>query len=224
MIETILDLFTHNRVIQLVAVAVIFDTLFGVIRAIRERAFNSCFGIDGAIRKISMIVSLCGLIIVDYLVHVNLIGFLPDELRGQLGVDQVGTAEFFGFLYIAYEIVSILKNMYLCGTGRQFAALNWKEGQKDEQREAENRRKISDKEQVLQGSKEKNGDRHTDSHNRNRAGNSAGSSGLLEPGICFGMRALYCRLRRKLEGAADTAGKLLQLGGRRIREPESDHN
>ena len=62
-----------------------------------------------------MIVSLCGLIIVDYLVHVNLIGFLPDELRGQLGVEQVGTAEFFGFLYIAYEIVSVLKNMYLCG-------------------------------------------------------------------------------------------------------------
>ncbi len=115
MIETILNLFTHNRVIQLVAVAVIFDTVFGVIRAIRERAFNSCFGIDGAIRKISMIVSLCGLIIVDYLVHVNLIGFLPDELRGQLGVEQVGTAEFFGFLYIAYEIVSVLKNMYLCG-------------------------------------------------------------------------------------------------------------
>lgn len=115
MVERIFDLFTHNRIIQLVVLAVILDTMFGVIRAIKERKFNSCFGIDGAIRKISMIVSLCGLIIVDYLVHVNLIGFLPDELRGQLGVEQIGTAEFFGFLYIAYEIVSVLKNMYLCG-------------------------------------------------------------------------------------------------------------
>ena len=115
MVERIFDLFTHNRIIQLVVLAVILDTMFGVIRAIKERKFNSCFGIDGAIRKISMIVSLCGLIIVDYLVHVNLIGFLPDELRGQLSIEQIGTAEFFGFLYIAYEIVSILKNMYLCG-------------------------------------------------------------------------------------------------------------
>ena len=115
MIERILDLFLHNRIIRLVVAAVIFDTVFGVIRAIRERKFNSCFGIDGAIRKISMIVSLCGLIIVDCLVKVNLIGFLPDTVRQNIGVDSIGTAEFFGLLCICYEVVSILKNMYLCG-------------------------------------------------------------------------------------------------------------
>lgn len=115
MIERILDLFMHNRVIQLVVAAVIFDTIFGVIRAIREHKFNSCFGIDGAIRKISMIVSLCGLVVVDCLVKVNLIGFLPDAVRENIGVDTIGTAEFFGLLYICYEVVSILKNMYLCG-------------------------------------------------------------------------------------------------------------
>lgn len=115
MIEKLLDLFLHNRIIQLVAIAVIFDTVFGVIRAIKERKFNSCFGIDGAIRKISMIVSLCGLTVVDYLVKVNLIGFIPDELRQQIGMESIGTAEFFGILYICYEVVSILKNMYLCG-------------------------------------------------------------------------------------------------------------
>lgn len=114
-IEKLIELFTHNRVIQLVAAAVIFDTIFGVIRAVRERKFNSCFGIDGAIRKISMIVSLCGLVIVDYLVKVNLISFVPDTFRTYIGVDSIGTAEFFGLLYICYEIVSILKNMYLCG-------------------------------------------------------------------------------------------------------------
>lgn len=114
-IEKLIELFTHNRVIQLVAAAVIFDTIFGVIRAVREHKFNSCFGIDGAIRKISMIVSLCGLVIVDYLVKVNLIGFVPDTFRTYIGVDSIGTAEFFGLLYICYEVVSILKNMYLCG-------------------------------------------------------------------------------------------------------------
>lgn len=115
MIDKILNLFMSNRIIQLVVAAVIFDTMFGVIRAIRERKFNSCFGIDGAIRKISMIVSLCGLVVVDCLVKVNLIGFLPDEVRQNIGVDSIGTAEFFGLLYICYEVVSILKNMYLCG-------------------------------------------------------------------------------------------------------------
>lgn len=115
MVAKIIELFMHNKIIQLVVAAVIFDTIFGVIRSVKEHKFNSCFGIDGAIRKISMIVSLCGLLIVDYLVKVNLIGFVPEQIRTWIGVDTVGTAEFFGLLYIAYEIVSILKNMYLCG-------------------------------------------------------------------------------------------------------------
>ena len=115
MLGKLIELFMHNKIIQLVVAAVIFDTIFGVIRAAKERKFNSCFGIDGAIRKISMIVSLCGLLIVDYLVKINLIGFVPEQVRTWIGVEAIGAAEFFGLLYIAYEIVSILKNMYLCG-------------------------------------------------------------------------------------------------------------
>lgn len=110
-VQEVLD----NRIIILVMLAVCFDTVFGVIRAIRERKFNSCFGIDGAIRKISMIISLVGLAIVDRIVKINLIAFIPEQAREYLGLSVVGTAEFFGLLYIAYEVVSILKNMYLCG-------------------------------------------------------------------------------------------------------------
>lgn len=115
MMGKLIELFIHNKIIQLAVAAVIFDTIFGVIRAAKERKFNSCFGIDGAIRKISMIVSLCGLLIVDYLVEINLIGFVPEQIRTWIGVETIGAAEFFGLLYIAYEVVSILKNMYLCG-------------------------------------------------------------------------------------------------------------
>ena len=115
MLGKLIELFMHNRIIQLVVAAVIFDTIFGVIRAAKERKFNSYFGIDGAIRKISMIVSLCGLLVVDYLVRINLIGFVPEQVRTWIGMETVGAVEFFGLLYIAYEIVSILKNMYLCG-------------------------------------------------------------------------------------------------------------
>ena len=38
----IVNLFMHNKIIQLVVAAVIFDTIFGVIRATKERKFNSC--------------------------------------------------------------------------------------------------------------------------------------------------------------------------------------
>ena len=104
----------NNPVVQLVIIAVILDTIFGCIRAIKDHKFNSCFGIDGAIRKIGMVVSIMALILVDKIIGFNMIGFLPETVRQYLG-DTIGIAEFFAVLYIAYEVVSILKNMALCG-------------------------------------------------------------------------------------------------------------
>ena len=104
-----------NPMLQLVVLAIVFDTIFGVIRAIKEHKFNSCVGIDGAIRKISMIISLAFLLIVDQIISVNLIAFIPETVRSYIGLDAVGLTGFFSLLYIAYEIVSILKNMTLCG-------------------------------------------------------------------------------------------------------------
>ena len=72
MVEKIIFTLANNMIIQLVVIAVVMDTIFGIIRAVRERKFNSCFGIDGAIRKISMIVSIVLLGIVDVLIHINL--------------------------------------------------------------------------------------------------------------------------------------------------------
>lgn len=119
MVEKIIFTLANNMIIQLVVIAVVMDTIFGIIRAVRERKFNSCFGIDGAIRKISMIVSIVLLGIVDVLIYINLIGFLPQEAKiwmsANMGINAVGIAEFFGILYLVYEIVSILKNMALCG-------------------------------------------------------------------------------------------------------------
>lgn len=105
----------HNKLIELVALAIVFDTIFGVLRAIREKRFNSCAGIDGAIRKVGMLISLVFMLAIDQLIKVNLIGFIPETVRTQLGLNTVGVAEFFALLYIAYEVVSILKNMALCG-------------------------------------------------------------------------------------------------------------
>ena len=106
---------THSTLMILVVLAVICDTCFGIIRAIKEKKFNSNFGIDGALRKIGMLLSLTFLVIVDAVIQINLIGFIPAEVRTALGLETVGVAEFFSILYLAYEIVSILKNMVLCG-------------------------------------------------------------------------------------------------------------
>ena len=95
----------NSPVVQLVVIAVVLDTVFGCIRAAKDRQFNSCIG---------MVVSILALILVDQIVSFNLIGFLPEAARAYLG-DRIGLTEFFGVLYIAYETVSILKNMVLCG-------------------------------------------------------------------------------------------------------------
>ena len=100
----------NSPVVQLVVIAVVLDCSINA----KDRQFNSCFGINGAIRKIGMVVSILALILVDQIVSFNLIGFLPEAARAYLG-DRIGLTEFFGVLYIAYETVSILKNMVLCG-------------------------------------------------------------------------------------------------------------
>lgn len=117
LLETLIATLAHNKIIQLVMLAIVMDTIFGAARAIKEHKFNSCVGIDGAIRKISMLVSIIFLAIVDAIIHINLIGFIPEVVRAYFpeSVATIGLAEFFGLLYLAYETVSILKNMTLCG-------------------------------------------------------------------------------------------------------------
>lgn len=104
-----------SKVIEMVIWAIIMDTLFGVIRALKEHSLNSSVGIDGAIRKVSMLASLIGLKVADMITHFNLIGFVPKEIIEFIKIDSIGSAEFFGLLYFSYEFVSVLKNMTLCG-------------------------------------------------------------------------------------------------------------
>ena len=112
---TILLEATNNLFVRLVLVAIVGDTLFGCLRSIKEHRFNSNFGIDGAIRKASMVAAILFFVLVDYIVRINLIGFIPQEIREYLKVQSIGMTEFFALLFIAYEAVSIIKNMVLCG-------------------------------------------------------------------------------------------------------------
>lgn len=101
-----------------VGFAVAIDTVFGLGRAIRQRCWNSSFGINGAIRKISMLACITFTVMLDAACKFNLIKmFHADIIKylSMIGITHVGFSEFFGILFVAYECVSILKNMYLCG-------------------------------------------------------------------------------------------------------------
>lgn len=84
-LKTIYMAAAHNKIIQLVIIAVIVDTLFGMMRAAKSHELNSCFGINGAIRKCGMIFSIMFLVMVDYITGFNMIGFLPETIRQHIG-------------------------------------------------------------------------------------------------------------------------------------------
>ena len=95
--------------------AVILDTVLGVLRAIKEHKFNSCVGIDGAIRKVAMVFSVILLMYVDAMVNIDFLFMIPEKYLQYIGISKLGVCELFCLLYILYEIVSIFKNMTLCG-------------------------------------------------------------------------------------------------------------
>lgn len=95
--------------------AVVLDSVLGVLRAVKEHKFNSCVGIDGAIRKAAMLFSVLLLMFVDAMVNIDFLFMIPQEYLQYIGIDKMGICELFCLLFILYEVVSILKNMTLCG-------------------------------------------------------------------------------------------------------------
>lgn len=108
------EIMVHNKGVQLLIIFIVLDVIFGVLRAIKEGKLNSTIGIDGIIRKVGMIITICVSILVDMVVSVNLIGFIPENVKDVLGLSKVGVSMIFNILYIIFEILSIFKNMYKC--------------------------------------------------------------------------------------------------------------
>ena len=115
MMDKIITLLSINSFVKILLIAVALDTILGVLRAIKEHKFNSCVGIDGAIRKAGMLLSVGFLMATDVIMHINVLGMVPEKYVQILGIDKMGICEFFSLLFILYELVSILKNMTLCG-------------------------------------------------------------------------------------------------------------
>lgn len=114
MVEEYFRELAQNSCFKLLIIFVVFDTTFGILRAIREKKINSCIGIDGMIRKSGMILSSLFLYIIDRLIDINFLGFIPDSFLNLVGIDTVGIGELFGILFIIFEALSVLKNMYKC--------------------------------------------------------------------------------------------------------------
>ena len=107
-----------NLIVKLFLLFVCADMIFGSARACKERHWNSSVGIDGAIRKAGMVASIVLFSMMDMVLSVDLLGWLPvtaKDFMSSLGLVKAGVTELFGILYVLYELTSVLKNMMLCG-------------------------------------------------------------------------------------------------------------
>lgn len=105
----------NNSVIQVLVVFIVLDVIFGMLRSIKQHKTNSTIGIDGIIRKCAIMFTIVGCVVLDNIVNINIISFVPDSIRESLNITKIGTSEMFGILYCVFELLSIFKNMYKIG-------------------------------------------------------------------------------------------------------------
>ena len=104
----------NNEGMKVLIVVIVIELIVGGVRAIREKSINSCIGIDGMIRKVGMLIVIVFLTIIDAIIHLDLIGFIPETIKETLKLGKVGISSLFNILFIIFEILSIFKNMILC--------------------------------------------------------------------------------------------------------------
>ena len=118
LLEMMVGYLAQHKVITLVILAIIFDLFVGLLLACRTKKVNSTIGIDGMIRKVGMLGCIVFLVFVDFLLKLNLIGWLPDSILSMfepIGMTAIGMSDLFGLLFAAFEMLSIVKNWTLLG-------------------------------------------------------------------------------------------------------------
>ena len=109
-----INIISNDKGMKILIVVITFDVIFGVLRAIKERKLNSTIGIDGIIRKVGMMLSIICSLILDNILNIDLIMFIPTEIKEYIHIASIGIADLFTILYVIFEILSILKNMIRC--------------------------------------------------------------------------------------------------------------
>ena len=112
--DRVFDLILNDHSIQLLVMFISLDVIFGFLRSIKEHKTNSTIGIDGIIRKTGMMITIVSTIVIDKMVGIDLIAFIPTELKNYLNIGTCGITLLFNSLYIIFEILSIMKNMRRC--------------------------------------------------------------------------------------------------------------
>lgn len=104
----------NNDYVRVLCTVIMLDTILGFLRSLREKQTNSTIGIDGIIRKVAMICCIIFLSVIDSIVKIDLIGFIPEELKNYLKLKTIGISGLFNVLFIIFEFLSIMKNAILC--------------------------------------------------------------------------------------------------------------
>lgn len=104
----------NNNEFKVLIIVIALDTIFGILRALKQRKVNSCIGIDGIIRKVGMLIAVTFLRGIDAIVTIDLIGFIPEMIKDYANIGTLGVADLFSLLFIIFEILSVFKNMILC--------------------------------------------------------------------------------------------------------------
>lgn len=104
-----------NKIIQVLIIIIMFDAVLGSIRALKEGKANSTIGINGLLRKVAMLFGMVFLLLADHIYKIDLLFMIPDEIANTIHLNNIGLTEVFGIMYILWESISVLKNMYLCG-------------------------------------------------------------------------------------------------------------
>lgn len=59
-------------------------------------------------------ISIIFFAMIDFILEINLIGFVPESLREFIKLESIGTSDLFNLLFIVFEILSVFKNMIRC--------------------------------------------------------------------------------------------------------------
>jgi toxin secretion/phage lysis holin len=111
MLENILSELQNNTIIYTSLILIIGDTVLGFLRSCKEKTINSSIGIAGVTKKTSIIIALIIAFFIDLLLDFNMIGFIPENIRDFVKIQEIGILEIFGILFIVFESLSILKNL-----------------------------------------------------------------------------------------------------------------
>lgn len=110
-----LEELSNNNFMYLIIILIFFDSTLGFFNSIKNRKISSCVGINGIFKKMSILLTFIMAYMIDCCINVNLIGFIPKDKLAFLGITDIGFFEIFGAMLIAFESISVLKNISLAG-------------------------------------------------------------------------------------------------------------